>query len=1014
MGTDQQKKPIFFRQMTAAIVTLLLLMAGAAWGATVIPPVALVPLNQLAVPEPTNLYQFVKNKPAAIRLGKALFWDMQVGSDGMTACATCHFSAGTDRRTKNTLNPGRDGIFNVRGVNQTVLQSDFPFHQRDLPEIQASQILRDSDDAVGSQGVRLKQFVSIVLGSRFDNGADIPDPIFNVNGVNTRAVTGRNTPPVINAVFNFTNFWDGRASAFFNGVNPFGPLDTTAGVWFNVNGTLVKQPVSIEFASLASQATGPPLSDVEMSFRGRTFPQLGRKMLSLTPLGVQFVHPDDSELGAHSRATLQTDGSLSGSKGLDSNYSQMIRDAFQNNLWNSNQLTPEGFTQMEANFSLYWGLAIQLYEATLVSDDTPFDRFLGGDDTALTDVQQDGFNLFFGVGRCDVCHAGTEQTNASFRAAGFIDNTAHGLMEVMPVASGKQIIYDNGFNNTAVTRINDDIGRGGDSPFLNLLTGNNFPLSFSRLAELQAEVPTQVPFAVPILPPNVPANFPVANDGAFKVPGLRNVELTAPYMHNGSMLTLDEMVDFYTRGANFPGNNKSQLDINIAEIPAMQNDQPNQAAMVAFMKAMTDERVRNEAAPFDHPEIFIPNGDSANDTDLIHLPATGLVGIPTVTLNPVTTPTSQASQLISGTKTAGTIIEIMVNNGQVLPAAPATGTTWSTTVTGLVSGSNVIDVIATDAGGGITFLTTNILYNAPILTISAAAGPNGAISPAGATTLTAGVNQTYTITPNAGFIVTALVVDGATLPGAGNYTFTNVTTDHYINAYFAPAPANLTISAAAGPNGAITPAGATTVVPGADQSYTITPNAGFTVAALIVDGVTLPAASSYTFTSVSSDHYINAYFAPLPANVTISAAAGPNGAITPAGATAVAPGTDQSYTITPDAGFVVAALVVDGVTLPGATGYTFTNVSGDHYINAYFAPLPANVTITAAAGPNGSITPPGETTVATGTDQSYTITPDAGFTVAALVVDGTLLPGATSYTFTAVSAPHYINAYFGP
>jgi len=1013
MRPDQQKKPFLFRQLTAAAVVLLLLMTGMAWGATVIPPVALVPLNQLAVPEPSNLYQFVKNKPAAIRLGKALFWDMQVGSDGMTACATCHFSAGTDNRVKNTLNPGRDGIFNVRGVNQTVQQADFPFHQRDLPEIQASTVVRDSDDVVGSQGVRLKQFVNIVLGSRFDNGSDIPDLVFNVNGVNTRAVTGRNTPSVINAVFNFTNFWDGRASAFFNGVNPFGPLDTAAGVWFNVNGVLVKQPVSIEFASLASQATGPPLSDVEMSFRGRTFPQLGRKMLSLTPLGVQFVHPDDSELGAHSRATLQPDGTLAGAKGLDSNYSQMIRDAFQNNLWNSNQLTPDGFTQMEANFSLYWGLAIQLYEATLIADDTPFDRFLGGDETALTDVQQDGFNLFFGVGRCDVCHAGTEQSNASFRAAGFIDNTAHGLMEVMPVASGKQIIYDNGFNNTAVTRINDDIGRGGDSPFLNLLTGNNFPLSFSLLAELQAEVPTQVPFAVPILPPNVPANFPVANDGAFKVPGLRNVELTAPYMHNGSMATLDEMVDFYTRGGNFPGNNKSQLDINIAEIPAMQNDQPNQAAMAAFMKAMTDERVRKEAAPFDHPEIFIPNGDSASDTDLIHLPATGLVGTPTVTLNPVTTPTSQASQLISGTKTAGTIIEIMVNNGQVLPAAPATGTSWSTTVTGLVSGSNTIDVIATDAGGGITFLTANILYNAPILTISAAAGPNGAISPAGATTLTAGVNQTYTITPDAGFIVSALVVDGATLPATGSYTFTNVTTDHYINAYFAPAPANLTITAAVGPNGAITPPGATSVAAAADQSYTITPDAGFIVAALVVDGATLPGATGYTFTNVTTDHYINAYFAPAPANLTITAATGPNGAITPPGATSVAAAAEQSYTITPDAGFIVAALVVDGVTLPGANAYTFTNVTGDHYINAYFAPLPANVTITAAAGPNGSITPPGETTVATGIDQSYTITPDAGFTVTALVVDGTLLPGATSYTFTAVSAPHYINAYFG-
>src|SRR5947209_7608459 len=58
------------------------------------------------VPEPPNLSDFVADKAAAIRLGKALFWDMQIGSDGATACATCHFHAGADSRSINQLNPG--------------------------------------------------------------------------------------------------------------------------------------------------------------------------------------------------------------------------------------------------------------------------------------------------------------------------------------------------------------------------------------------------------------------------------------------------------------------------------------------------------------------------------------------------------------------------------------------------------------------------------------------------------------------------------------------------------------------------------------------------------------------------------------------------------------------------------------------------------------------------------------------------------------------------------------------
>ena len=56
--------------------------------------------------EPPTLADYVKDREAAILLGKALFWDMQVGSDGIVACASCHFHAGADNRFKNQLSPG--------------------------------------------------------------------------------------------------------------------------------------------------------------------------------------------------------------------------------------------------------------------------------------------------------------------------------------------------------------------------------------------------------------------------------------------------------------------------------------------------------------------------------------------------------------------------------------------------------------------------------------------------------------------------------------------------------------------------------------------------------------------------------------------------------------------------------------------------------------------------------------------------------------------------------------------
>ena len=65
----------------------------------------LAPLSTVPVPEPANFADFIRDRGAAIALGKALFWDMQAGSDGKTACATCHFAAGADLRSRNQLNP---------------------------------------------------------------------------------------------------------------------------------------------------------------------------------------------------------------------------------------------------------------------------------------------------------------------------------------------------------------------------------------------------------------------------------------------------------------------------------------------------------------------------------------------------------------------------------------------------------------------------------------------------------------------------------------------------------------------------------------------------------------------------------------------------------------------------------------------------------------------------------------------------------------------------------------------
>ena len=111
------------------------------------PPAPLESLKTVPVPEPANLGDFVADKATAIRLGKALFWDMQAGSDGVQACAACHFHAGADNRRKNQLSPGLlagDTTFQIGGPNYTLEPKDFPFTKHQDENAAGSPIVSDA------------------------------------------------------------------------------------------------------------------------------------------------------------------------------------------------------------------------------------------------------------------------------------------------------------------------------------------------------------------------------------------------------------------------------------------------------------------------------------------------------------------------------------------------------------------------------------------------------------------------------------------------------------------------------------------------------------------------------------------------------------------------------------------------------------------------------------------------------------------------------------------------------
>jgi hypothetical protein len=217
-----------------------------------------------------------------------------------------------------------------------------------------------------------------------------------------------------------------------------------------------------------------------------------------------------------------------------------------------------------------------------------------------------------------------------------------------------------------------------------------------------------------------------------------------------------------------------------------------------------------------------------------------------------------------------------------------------------------------------------------------------------------------------------------------------------------------TITASAGAGGSINPSGAVTVPSGGNQTLTITPAACYHVADVLVDGGSVGAVTSYTFTNVTSNHTISAGFAIN--TYTITASAGPGGSISPNGGASVNCGANQAFTITPGTCYDVADVLVDGGSVGAVTAYTFTNVQANHTIAASF--VLKTYTITSSAGPGGSINPSGAVGVNCGANKVFNITPDPCYDLLRVMVDGSSVGALLSYEFTNVAANHTIEAIF--
>jgi cytochrome c peroxidase len=427
------------------------------------------------------------------------------------------------------------------------------------------------------------------------------------------------------------------------------------------------------------------------------------------PLEGQEIHRNDSLFGRHGPKGDLRDWS---GRGLKSylKYKDLIKKAFHKKYWGATGryvVTDDGrlrrtflggYSHMEQNFSLFWGLSIMLYEATLISDQSRFDQAndaLGGcltqfagpcdpSQAGFTELEADGFTLFRGGlgptpgGACVACHGGPLLSAAAVTA----DQPPLPPVNRLPPRSGQPTLEDTGFFGIGTRPVTEDRGLGGTDPY-----GN--PLSFTRQYKAglgdgangtpdpdamvdDFEVDPCADFLAPFapdcsLPPTgaAAAGLRVGVDSAVKAPSLRNVALTPPYFHYGGYASLEQVIEFYARGGSrrdidatgdnsgtgplgegnpdgsIPvagppfGSNTSGIinPLNLA-LGGAKNQEYGIRALVAFMKTTTDPRVQCDAAPFDHPQLYLTHGHHEYDADrdgraddvVVELPAVGQYG----------------------------------------------------------------------------------------------------------------------------------------------------------------------------------------------------------------------------------------------------------------------------------------------------------------------------------------------------------------------------------------------------
>ena len=233
------------------------------------------------------------------------------------------------------------------------------------------------------------------------------------------------------------------------------------------------------------------------------------------------------------------------------------------------------------------------------------------------------------------------------------------------------------------------------------------------------------------------------------------------------------------------------------------------------------------------------------------------------------------------------------------------------------------------------------------------------------------------------------------------------------------------ITSTAGEHGTISPSGTIIYSLGSSASYVISPETGYKIKKILVDGVEIVvtaadgAAQSYEFVDIQKDHTISAEFEQRMFKITV--VCGGNGKIEPSTTKDYAYGSEVAFVITPNDGYVIKDVLIDGVSNAKAkenAKYTFSNLRANHKIEVSFEVV--TFTIVSSVGEGGTMSPNQITTIKNwGENHSVTYTPNDKFVISTIVVDGQALNLSEdvvskpyTHTFSNITANHVISCQF--